>query len=241
MYTCILPSNEAAKQIGQARISVQCHKRSYRGFQQLGVIYSAKRTACNRITKSGITRWWWKSQRRHNNSSGYPKKYATTCKKNYDDTKQQRYFQHLFLHLTACDCLIRFRLFDRWSIASLPLSLIRCGSLDPSYPRRWQQADNTRDQRLSSPLPLGCFWWFRCGTGRQTRGGMIEWKTKTCVCISTVRDGPQKNTCTALTSCEPWEKFRRAIFIPALTISWSLGTDRDAGPERNRRENMFLH
>lgn len=39
------------------------------------------------------------------------------------------------------------------------------------------------------------------------------------------------------TSCEPWEKFRRAIFIPALTISWSLGTDRDAGPEQNMRED----
>lgn len=116
----------------------------------------------------------------------FQKKDATTCKNN--DTKQLKHFQRLFLHLTACDWLIRFRLFDRGSITCLPLSLIRYGSLDPSYPRRWQQADNTGDQRLSSPLPLGRFWWFHCGTDRQTQGGrqagnqyMIEGKTKTCV------------------------------------------------------------
>lgn len=75
------------------------------------------------------------------------------------------------------------RLFDRWSISCLPLSLIRCGSLDLLYPRRWQPVDSTRGQRLLSPQPLGHSWWFHHGTDRQ--GGqrenqyITEWKSKT--------------------------------------------------------------
>lgn len=41
------------------------------------------------------------------------------------------------------------------------------------------------------------------------------------------------------TSCEPCEKFRRAIFIPALIISCSLWIDRDAGPERESSTRHF--
>lgn len=32
------------------------------------------------------------------------------------------------------------------------------------------------------------------------------------------------------TSCVPWEKFKRAMFIPDLIISLSMSTEREAGP-----------
>lgn len=32
------------------------------------------------------------------------------------------------------------------------------------------------------------------------------------------------------TSCVPWEKFKRAMFIPDLIISFSISTEREAGP-----------
>lgn len=35
------------------------------------------------------------------------------------------------------------------------------------------------------------------------------------------------------TSCVPWEKFKRAMFIPDLIISFSISTEREAGPAEN--------
>ena len=54
--------------------------------------------------------------------------------------------------------------------------------------------------------------------------------------LNSNQNTPRKcmETLSDLTSCEPWEKLRRAMFMPAFTISCSLGTARDAGPEKER-------
>lgn len=43
----------------------------------------------------------------------------------------------------------------------------------------------------------------------------------------------QHSNCAIPTSCVPWEKFKRAMFIPDLIISFSISTEREAGPAEN--------
>lgn len=113
-----------------------------------------------------------------------------------------------------------------------PLSLSRCGSLDPWCPRQWPPVDNTGGQRWWSPRPLWCFWWSRCGTERYRKSETCKSREISWASCSTAL---KHKALYPRTSWEPWEKLRRAMFIPAFTISWSLGMDRDAGPENQER------
>ena len=45
---------------------------------------------------------------------------------------------------------------------------------------------------------------------------------------SLTHGGPLLLKC--LTSCVPWEKFMRAMFMPSMIIFWSMGTSRVTGP-----------
>jgi len=43
----------------------------------------------------------------------------------------------------------------------------------------------------------------------------------------------------ALTSWLPWEKFKRATFIPDLIISFSISTEREAGPSQATEKKVL--
>lgn len=135
---------------GKARCAFCTLIKAWRGFQQLRMNCSANQTAWSSTTQK-TTKQDDEEKPKEPTAVVFPRK-----------QQPRRIFctSYTWLHMTGWLGL------DWWSITCSPLSLIRCGSLDPSYPKRWQRVDNTRGQKLLSPPPLWCFWWFHRGTER---------------------------------------------------------------------------